>query len=54
MVNDARSKNGLNPVRQVFVDMVLADVVSKEHLVNQFSNKTSSTYIREFLANTKP
>lgn len=42
MVNDAREKNGLRAVQLVFVDMILADIEEK----SQFSNKTSSTYIR--------
>lgn len=42
MVNDTREKNGLRPVQLVFVDMILADIEEK----SQFSNKTSSTYIR--------
>lgn len=42
MVNDSREKNGLRPVQLVFVDMILSDIEEK----SQFSNKTSSTYIR--------
>ena len=49
MVNDARSAKGLEPLELVFVDMILAEVKEEER-ASQFSNKTSSTYIREYLA----
>jgi pantetheine-phosphate adenylyltransferase len=49
MVNDARSAKGLGPLDLVFVDMILAEVKEEER-ASQFSNKTSSTYIREYLA----
>lgn len=52
MVNDARASNGLNEVSLVFVDMVLADVSEEQH-ASQFSNKTSSTFIREYLSKSR-
>lgn len=47
MVNSAREANSLKPLRLVFVDMILADVTKED---SSFSNKTSSTYIREYIA----
>lgn len=44
MVNDKRAENKLEPLNLVFVDMVLASV--SEAGANNFSNKTSSSYIR--------
>jgi len=44
MVNDAREKNGLPKVELVFVDMILA--AEESGSIENFSNKTSSTYIR--------
>ena len=48
MINDARTKNGLPSIELVFVDMILAEELKEDQ--NKFSNKTSSTYIREYLA----
>ena len=47
MVNEARERNGLKPVQLVFVDMILSDIVEGGA---EFSNKTSSTHIREYIA----
>ena len=52
MVNDARVANGLYQLRLVFVDMILASVTEGER-ATQFSNKISSTYVREYLAKKK-
>lgn len=52
MVNDARAANGLYELRLVFVDMILASVTEGER-ATQFSNKISSTYVREYLAKKK-
>eukprot|EP00347_Sterkiella_histriomuscorum_P023330 403335061 len=49
MINEARTKVGLNQVEMVFVDMILAEEQTDSQ--NKFSNKTSSTYIRQYLAN---
>jgi pantetheine-phosphate adenylyltransferase len=49
MVNEARAKQGLRSLKLVFVDMILA-VVSEEDRCHQYSNKTSSTFIREYLS----
>ena len=46
MVNEAREKNGLPPLHCYFVDMVLVE----EGESQKFSNKTSSSYIRQYLA----
>lgn len=51
MINKAREEAGLKPLDLVFVDMILAD--ENKDTQNKFSNKTSSTYIREYLANKK-
>ena len=48
MVNDKRAENKLPPLNLVFVDMVLAS--TSEQGANNFSNKTSSSYIRQYLA----
>jgi len=51
MVNDARAHNGLKPLTLVFVDMILAEVSEEDRATaSQFSNKTSSTFIREYLS----
>lgn len=50
MINDARAKVNMKPLDMVFVDMILSEVGSQEN----FSNKTSSTRIREFLAKHSP
>ncbi|TNV77819.1 hypothetical protein FGO68_gene2445 [Halteria grandinella] len=47
MINEARERNSLHPLRLVFVDMILSEVTEDD---NSFSNKTSSTYIREYIA----
>jgi hypothetical protein len=51
MVNDARAHNGLNPLTLVFVDMILAEISEEDRATaSQFSNKTSSTFIRKYLS----
>lgn len=52
MVNDQRAASGLKPVELVFVNMILAEHGAKDKPKN-FSNKVSSTHIREYLANQK-
>lgn len=47
MINDARAKNNLPALNLVFVDMILAEEETAN--VKNFSNKTSSTYIRRYL-----
>jgi len=49
MINKERIKNGLKPVEKVFVDMILAADDTGDS--SNFSNKTSSTFIREYLQN---
>ena len=49
MVNEARTKNDLNTLALVFVDMILCEENANDD--NKFSNKTSSTFIRAYLAN---
>ena len=49
MINAAREQHGLPHVEMVFVDMILAEEQPDNH--NKFSNKTSSTYIRQYLSN---
>lgn len=49
MVNDARKENGLSELDLVFVNMILVEENNDDH-ENKFSNKTSSTYIREYIA----
>ena len=47
MINDARALNGLKPLDLIFADMIIADFKEEnQNLQSQFSNKTSSTYIR--------
>ena len=48
MVNDARKKNGLNELDLIFVEMILVEEDANDD--NKFSNKTSSTHIRAYLA----
>ena len=52
MINDKRQENGLKLLELIFVDMIISDFKVAEHqlMQSQFSNKTSSTYIREYLA----
>ena len=50
MINEARIKNGLKELDLIFVDMILVD--ENEHS-KKFSNKTSSTYIRQYLEELK-
>ncbi len=47
MINTARTKNDLPPLDLVFIDMILAE----ENVADpkSFSNKTSSSYIRQYL-----
>ena len=53
MINQERSqKDGFAPVEFVFVDMILATKKEGESS-KEFSNKTSSTYIREYLENER-
>lgn len=47
MINTARQTNGLKQVQQVFVDMILAESESK---IKNYSNKLSSTNIRQYLS----
>lgn len=49
MVNELRKKNGLNELDLVFVDMILVEE-NKEVEDHKFSNKASSTQIREFIS----
>ena len=48
MVDEIRQANGLEPLKHVLADMIL---VSKDEEGSKFSNKMSSTLIREHLAN---
>jgi phosphopantetheine adenylyltransferase len=50
MVNDERVKNNLLPIELIFVDMIMVNETEGEEK-GRFSNKTSSTYIREYLSN---
>ena len=51
MINEARAKQeGFPPIDSIFVDMILSTGGSS---ATEFSNKTSSTYIREFLEKEK-
>lgn len=50
MVNEKRAENGLKPLKLVFVDMILAE---KDLNSRNYSNKVSSTNIRQFLSNRK-
>ena len=53
MINEARAKQeGFAPVEFVFVDMVLA-TKDEGKGAKDFSNKASSTYIREYLEKEK-
>jgi phosphopantetheine adenylyltransferase len=49
MINEKRKENNLNELPLVFVDMIIAKV--NEDTTEQFSNKMSSTLIREYLNN---
>ena len=49
MINEERAKRGLHPLDLVFVNMILAEEDKDDH-EQKFSNKTSSTYIREYIA----
>lgn len=48
MVNEARRNNGLKELDLVFVEMILAEEDANND--NKFSNKTSSSLIRAYLA----
>lgn len=48
MINDVREKAGLKPVETAFVDMILAEQDLNDR---NYSNKLSSTNIRQYLAN---
>ena len=48
MINDVRKNNGLSELELVFVDMILAE---QDLNKKNFSNKVSSTNIRQFLSN---
>lgn len=50
LVNEARINNGLHKLDLLFVDMILASSDEKE---KNFSNKLSSTNIREYLSKQK-
>ena len=52
MINSARQSNGLKPIEHVFCDMVLASR-GLEYGANEFSNKTSSTTIRQYIEEEK-
>ena len=52
MINNARQGNGLKPVELVFCDMVLASK-GLDYGASEFSNKTSSTTIRQFIEQEK-
>lgn len=54
MINEARQAKGLAPLALVFADMILtADPSSPRgsEEITSFSNKMSSTIVREFLNN---
>ena len=47
MINDMRISNGLQPLELIYADMIISEFKVEDHLMqSQFSNKTSSTYIR--------
>lgn len=48
MINEKRKENQIPELPLVFVDMIIAKV--NENTGEEFSNKMSSTLIREFLA----
>ena len=51
MINEARAQQeGFSPIDSVFVDMIL---VTGGSSATEFSNKTSSTQIREYLEKEK-
>jgi phosphopantetheine adenylyltransferase len=50
MINDMRSSTGLKPVDLVFANMILAE---NEASTLNFSNKLSSTNIRQYLSTCK-
>ena len=50
LVNEARMNNGLKKLDLLFVDMILA---SSDEQEKNFSNKLSSTNIREYLSKQK-
>ncbi len=50
MINEAREAKGLPKLDLVFVDMILAET---EHSEKNFSNKLSSTHIRQYLSEQK-
>lgn len=47
MINDKRAAENLPPLQLVFVDMILAETKQAEP---DYSNKLSSTHIRQYLA----
>lgn len=52
MINEARFARNLNPLDMVYADMILTSDPSSPHgqpEVTSFSNKMSSTVIRQFL-----
>ena len=54
MINDARQAKGLAPLALVFADMILTSDPSSPRgsaEITSFSNKMSSTLVREFLNN---
>ena len=50
MINETRAKNGLNSLDLLFVDMILA---SQDESEKNYSNKLSSSNIREYLSKQK-
>ena len=48
MINEKRKENDISELPLVFVDMIIAKV--NDDSGEKFSNKMSSTLIREFLA----
>jgi len=53
MINQKREENGLPRVKLVFADMILAQESESEQEKINFSNKTSSTKIREYIQKHK-
>lgn len=49
MINQKRKENGLPEVDLVFVNMILVQE-NQDEVEEKFSNKTSSTYIREYIS----